>query len=49
MAALTTVKPENYGVSANVLNNGIDDCSVRSAFKKGHGGLMKDSKLCKSK
>ena len=40
MAKLTTVKLENRGISANIIDCGIIDCSIHGSFKKGHGGCQ---------
>ena len=41
MTTLTAVELENCGISANVMDSGMGDCSVRCAFK--HGGSIEGS------
>ena len=38
MDKLTTIELVYRGISANVIDIGIVECSVRCSFNKGHGG-----------
>src|SRR6266478_3494377 len=40
MATLTTIKLENRGISANIIDCGIIECSANGSFEKGHGGCL---------
>ena len=46
LSVLTTVKVENYGISANVVDDGMVDGRVSCAFKKGHGGRFNGPRPC---
>ena len=41
MAKLTTVEPENRGISANIIDCRIIECSIDSSFKKGRGACLR--------